>query len=240
MTNPPSDRVKYVAELPHVREASILGSVDLGFWKYRLSREGLEPVEFDGRGRMVITATDSRFMGVKFRELIIAVFARRLDGSQEGLFLSHAYNSVRFFAFVERIRFSTPYYPARIDVEVEPPVLFQAVEKGTTRIRAEMGVDVTATARPLLRKGDEVWQGPIFLPANERRRIPMGRYFLAKLAGVIEVFPFLPAVDRFTVQPGSGPPTLQSLPDSQFTPAEWQIRRDAAHAKSKTFGPPAV
>ena len=61
--------MKYVAELALVREVSLLGSADLGFWVERLRVEGLTPVEHAGRARVLVVACDSKFFGVRFREL---------------------------------------------------------------------------------------------------------------------------------------------------------------------------
>ncbi|MFM9966253.1 MAG: hypothetical protein ACKV2Q_34180 [Planctomycetaceae bacterium] len=38
-----------------------------------------------------------------------------------------------------------------------------------------------------------------------------------------------------TITPAAGSPILQALIDSHFVVDEWLIRRDATHAKSKTF-----
>ena len=62
-----SRSVKYVAELAHVREGSLLGSADFGFWAERLRGEGLTPVEHAGRARVLVVACDSKFFGVRFR-----------------------------------------------------------------------------------------------------------------------------------------------------------------------------
>ena len=73
--------MKYVAELAHVREVSLLGSADLGFWAERLRGEGLTPVEHAGRARVLVVACDSKFFGVRFRELSFSVFVRRPNAS---------------------------------------------------------------------------------------------------------------------------------------------------------------
>lgn len=59
--------MKYVAELAHVREVSLPGSADLGFWAERLRGEGLTPVEHAGRARVLVVACDSKFFGVRVR-----------------------------------------------------------------------------------------------------------------------------------------------------------------------------
>jgi hypothetical protein len=113
---------KYIAVLPHVREIALVGTADLAFWKDRLAEVDLFPLDFRGQARVPISAIESRFLGVRFREISITVFARRDDGDggQEGLFLALAFNSSRFFAAIERAVFSTPYRHGRIRVDTSP------------------------------------------------------------------------------------------------------------------------
>jgi hypothetical protein len=64
---------------------------------------------------------------------------------------------------------------------------------------------------------------------------------IARIAGDTETHPFLPA-DTFTLTPApagdADTDALRALLDSHFTPTQWEIRRDASHAKSKTHPPP--
>src|SRR6202034_4248097 len=46
--------VKWVAELAHVREVSLLGTADLAYWKERLRAEGLCPAGRDGQAQILI------------------------------------------------------------------------------------------------------------------------------------------------------------------------------------------
>ena len=41
--------IKYVADLKHVREVSLLGTADLAFWEDRLRGEGLAPAALPQR-----------------------------------------------------------------------------------------------------------------------------------------------------------------------------------------------
>jgi hypothetical protein len=65
--------VKWVAELAHVREVSILGTADLSFWKDRLYRQNLLPAERDGQAQIMIVAAESKYMGIRFQELSFSV-----------------------------------------------------------------------------------------------------------------------------------------------------------------------
>ena len=94
-------------------------------------------------------------------------------------------------------------------------------------------VSNTQTREPS-RSGVEGFDGPIFLPGSTRGKGTSGRLFFAKIEGETQAYPFS-ATDTLTLRPSSGSPILQALIDSQFVVDEWLIRRDATHAKSKTF-----
>ena len=86
--------------------------------------------------------------------------------------------------------------------------------------------------RPVIRTGDESWEGPVFLPspgtANDRR------LFFARLRGHTVVHPFSTG-DHFVIEPSAGGGALQPLADARFHPKEWVVRADATHGKSKTY-----
>ncbi len=248
--------MKYVAELSHVREVSLLGSADLGFWTERLRVESLAPVEHAGRARVLVVACDSKFFGARFRELSFSVFVHRPDESgwvgrtapsayggtapsADAAFLVQAFNSSRFFAWSERTWFSTPYHHGMIDVDVELPASMRLDLEGQTVFSAVMSGDPQAAGlgdprRSPVRAGVEGFDGPIFLPRNRRETATSGRLFFAKIKGETQAHPFS-RKDTLTISPSADCPILQALIDSHFVVDEWLIRRDATHAKSKTF-----
>lgn len=193
-------RQKYVAELDHVREVTISGSADFHYWRNRLQNEGLTPIERDGAAQMLLTAADGRFRGVHFRELAVSVLAG------DGAYLVQAFNSVRFFAWVERVIFKTPYTHARLAVDA-------------AAIRSAM-VEAHCGPRKAGKTEVDGFDGPVYLPG--------GRWFRAHIAGLTERFPFDPARDSLET-------SLASLLESRFTPREWHLRRDARHAKGNTL-----
>ncbi len=149
--------MKYVAELAHVREVSLLGSADLGFWAERLRGEGLTPVEHAGRARVLVVSCSSKFFGVRFRELSFSVFVRRPDASggvgrpapsADAAFLVQAFNSSRFFAWSERTWFSTPYRHGTIDVDVGLPGSLRLGLEGQTVFSAVMSADLNRRVGP--------------------------------------------------------------------------------------------
>src|SRR5438874_1258263 len=93
--------VKWAAELAHVQEVSLLGKADLAFWKDRLLKEDLRPAESCGQAQLLFIAANSKYMGVRFRELSFSVLVARLEAGvrQDAAYLVRAFNSCRLFAF---------------------------------------------------------------------------------------------------------------------------------------------
>lgn len=174
--------VQFVAELEHVREITIAGDAD------------------EGRSQLLIISADAVYCGIRFRELSISRVV-----SENRAALLQAFNSVRFFAFCERVFFRTPYLHARVALG-ETWVTVDGVFSAELR-----------DYRPRTFMGEDRWYGEVDLPND--------RYFVAKLEGMTERYPVLPS-DRFELKH----PLLQG-----FVPREWIIRADAKHAKSKTY-----
>ena len=217
----------YVAILPHVREVSIVGTADLGFWTDRLRAEGLVPLEVDGRAQILIISSDSRFKGLRFQELSFSI---RLG---TGAFLVQAFNSRRFFAFCERTFFGTPYDFGRIEVSASLPALVRLHRGQEPLFRAEMGAGA-APAAPGASPFEEGWAGPVRLPSHgqEKRR---GRFFFAEVTGATQSITFQPSRDVLEIRPSKDIPVLQALIDSGFEATHWLVRPDARHAKSRTY-----
>jgi hypothetical protein len=229
--------VKWAAELAHVREVSLLGTADLAFWKDRLLKEGLLPAESDGRAQLLIIAADSKFVGVRFRELSFCVSVSPPDDGirQDAAYLVRAFNSCRFFAFCERVFFSTPYYHGAVRVSASLPPSMHLVKKGEVVFAAAMGADPSGLGRGPSRCGEDGWHGPVFLPEGRRRGGRQGKLFVARLHGYTRRYAFLPGTDSVAIGPSTDSEFLQALKDSHFAAREWIIREDATHAKSKTY-----
>jgi hypothetical protein len=222
--------IKYVAQVEPVREVSLVGTADLGFWTERLAAEKLCPSNYGGQARMTIGATDARFKGIRFRELTVTVFCRpREDSQQDGLFLAQAFNSVRWFAWVERNLFSTPYDHAAIDVECQWPASFQLTQKNEVLLGARMAA---GGSREEPSVGDFAWRGPVYLPRGNRGG---QKYFWAKIGGETHGYPFDGTCDVLSLQPNSGQRVVDLLIESRFAAFAWAVREAAAHAKSKTY-----
>ncbi|HVJ82447.1 MAG TPA: hypothetical protein VNC50_15370 [Planctomycetia bacterium] len=226
--------MKYIAELPHVREVSLAGRADLGFWTARLASEGLEPIVRDGRASLLVSSPDSSFRGIPFCEFAVAVEATREQGAERepGYYLAGAFNSSRLLACMERTFFSTPYHHNRVRIEVGPPAVLEVNEEETV-FRAAMKAGPDATSRPPVREAEEWWAGPLFLPGDPRRPA-VQRWFAARIGGLTRAWPFLPG-DEFRLRPSRRHPMLGWLIESGFEPAEWLVRPDALHARTKTW-----
>jgi hypothetical protein len=229
--------VKWAAELAHVREVSLLGTADLAFWKDRLRNEELLPAESSGQAQLLIIAADSKYLGVRFRELSFSVLVSRPEQGppQDAAYLLRAFNSCRLFAFCERVFFSTPYYHGDVRVSASLRASMHLVKQGEVVFAAEMGAASSGLGREPSRCGEDRWEGPVFLPESRRRKDGQGKLFIARLRGYTRRYPFLPGADSVAIKSTPGSEVLQALGDSHFLAREWIVREDAIHAKSKTY-----
>jgi len=228
--------VKYVAQVSPVREVSLLGTADLDYWREPLARAEVSPRDEGGRVPLMIGATDTRFMGIRFREFTITIFCRDQRGKlPDGAFLAQAYNSVRWFAWVERNVFSTPYDYGVAEVAVEPLASLQLTVGGAVVLRAAMSADNLAR-RPPAQAASDGFAGPVFLPPKRAGGAPNRlNWFYADIAGETTTYSFDPAHDHLSLRPTPGQPLIQSLVDSRFVATQWAVRSAATHKKSKTY-----
>jgi hypothetical protein len=227
--------MKYVAEIEHVAETSLLGVADAAVWQRQAAAAGLALAERDGRAQLMLSACAGRFRGVTFRELSISVAVEGLAAGEPTAWLMvHAFNSLRLFAWVERTMFATPYYRGRIDVSASVPGSM-AVDDGAGRLRAAMGFGQAAGGqREPVRRGEEGFEGWIYLPPRGRVVPGGGKRSYARIRGATEAYAFEADRDVFETAASDRTPAFAWLAESQFTGVEWQLRGDASHAKSKT------
>lgn len=232
MNNP----INWAAELAHVREVSLLGTADLAFWKNRLTKENLFPTERDGQAQLLIVAAEAKYMSVWFRELSFSVLVCQQENGnrQDGAYLIRAFNSSQCFAFCERVFFSTPYY-GDVRLSASFPASIRLMKKGEVVFQAEMRADIARPDRQPSRRGEDGWEGPVFLPENRRGKGCQGNLFFAHIRGYTQIYSFLPEQDSVTLSPAPDSEFVQALLDSHFVAQEWGIRADATHTKSKTY-----
>jgi hypothetical protein len=215
---------RFIAEVPHVKEVTLHAAAKLDFWRERLSAERLYPWEQAGAAEIIISATDLHWMGKRTYEVTLGltVSARADAATRDGLYLLQAFNSSRLFAWMERTFFNTPYSLGRIQFSAQPPAAVTLSD--AQGVMAELSMKPAAA--PTLEQ-EEMWQGVIYLPG--------GRYFVARLGGHTQVYPFDPAAHTARFEARDRYPAFQWLLDCGLRPLEWHIRQDAIHARSRTF-----
>ena len=226
---------KYIAEVRNSQEVTLYGAADLAYWTKKLQPQKLVPVEEHGRARMMISAVASNWLGVRFREFLIAVLAYPAHqspqpGSLPGCYLLSAYNTSRAFAFIEQRYFQTPYTHGTVEVQCARQPSFQLKQRS-----GEMLSAVRHSQSPATEQVEEVWEGAIYLPPRPARGPGPGKMFYARLAGLTEISPFQPAEDSIKITPQASDPVLSWLLESGFTGQEWHVRHSATHARSKTY-----
>jgi hypothetical protein len=206
------------AAVTGVLEVSLLGSARPDPWKALLDRDHLEPLLGRGRVRIMVVAASARYMGVRFREISFSILV-----APSAALLVQAFSSVRFFAWIERRCFGTPYAHARL-----------RVDRGAMDLEGRFRA---ATPGPEADPVTESWEGTIHLPGGARA-------FRARLSGPTVRAPFLPERDALSLRRSPEFPVFDQLLDSDFRPETWILRNGATHVKGKTrprsdFAPPA-
>lgn len=221
--------IRYVAEPKHVREVTLIGTTDFGFWSDYLKPEGLAPMRCGDDGQIVIVAAEMVYLGLRFAEVSFSVRVELIHSSNgAGMRLLHAFTTSRGFAWCERALFATPYRHGHCCVSVHRPTAMRLDAQGERVLSAEM----SSMERPVLRAGDDCWEGPVFLPS--RGNANDHRLFFGRLKGHTVVYPFSRG-DHFVIESAAGGGALRSLANSRFHPQEWVVRADATHGKSKTY-----
>ena len=77
------------------------------------------------------------------------------------------------------------------------------------------------------------YAGPLFIPKGRDRTLR--RWFMVRMNGLTSTFDFNATRDRFELGSECPNPILAGLRASQFRGIQWHLRRDATHARSKTF-----
>ena len=228
-----------VAPPPPARFPTVVRSVSdialTGFavaepWRPLLEAAHVHPFLDDGRVELALLACSAKYKGKRFRELSLSVAISNADdaSTRDGVYLATAFNSVRFFAWVERVFFKTPYAHADVRLLGTPATGFE--------VRADDQAVVCASKGPGEHPGepgDALWEGPIHLPPKRAGAGP--RCFFGRLEGESTRYAYDAARDRIAVRPRSTNDPLALLETSEFRPASWQVRTGAVHARTKTI-----
>lgn len=227
---------KFDVVVSPVREVTLVGHADLSYWQRQLAINGLHPTDANGNAEMLLSSCEARFKGIRFRELSVSVFVTERAGgrSRDGAFLVRAYNSIRFFAFVERTMFRTPYYPQQIALDPQVPAFMRLGDAAQPVLRAAMSKNAASSARNAVPAKPDGWQGPIFLPDLRSPQASSSRLFYGSLTGDTRTITYDFGADTFEFDVQGGDPIARVLTESQFAPHEWILRAAATHGKSKT------
>ncbi|NTU62652.1 MAG: hypothetical protein HGB05_04450 [Chloroflexi bacterium] len=206
----PNIATKFIVEVQHVKEVTLAAEADLAYWQVRLQNERVFPFNQQGKAALVISATELHSMGRRTREVTIGLIVseRPSADTPDALYLMQAFNSLRSFAWIERTFFATPYDLSRIQVDEHVPVKVRLEDRAGLILNLQMK---TNNAPATLR--DEMWQGKIYLPQAEK-------YFVAKLGGRTEDYPFLPDADTLQVFARNEHPVFQWLLESNLVGKE--------------------
>jgi hypothetical protein len=213
---------RFLSTITGVREVALSGTADLPFWRDRLQPEGLAPFVEDGRASLLLTAIESKFRGIPFRELSISIRVSDKGGATSGgAFLAHAFNSSRLLALAERVFFRTPYHLANLTVDENPTGMAVSVD-GRTLFSARMAGKATPA-----REENALFDGPIYLPGGTK-------LFYARLSGASGIYHF-DSLDTITIDPHATNTIFAQLIESNFRGEAWLVRAGAVHARSKTY-----
>jgi hypothetical protein len=230
---PMTTRVKWTAQLDQVQEVSLLGTADLHFWQERLTGEGLSPVNRGGRAAILVVSAAGRYMGIRFREMSISVIVSSAEVTS--YFLLRAFNSNRFFAFCERVFFSTPYEGECVDVVPDIPAAISVGQHDHTAFHASMHVTDRLATRTPNQEYEEALLAQILLPCKTDATSRQAKMFFARIRGTTKIYPFLAGRDIISIDSRTNGDVFHTLSESNFVPEEWIVRLNAFHAKSKTY-----
>lgn len=216
------ENAKFAAIVNDVRELRLIGTAKLDFWNQYLADKPYQTFDKNGFAEITISATELVWKGFRFNELTIFLSIAEKDNPKKeaGVFLLHAFNSNRFFAFCERTFFSTPYYFGKINLSENLPCVMRL----ENLFEAKM-----CNAQRQIDEVEDNWEGSVFLPKNRGEK-----YFIAKLSGETKVCPFAGS-DKIELKSDANHSIFDSLIKSDFTGKEWRMRSNAFHAKSKTY-----
>lgn len=231
-----TENTPIAAAIDGVLEISLIGLADLTFWQDKLRPAGLSPTKRDGRAECLISATSAKFHGVCFRELSFSVFVTNEPGgaTRDAAYMAYAFNSLRLFAWIERTLFSTPYFPAQLEVSLSTAARIVAHSAKQPVLQATMSETDGSPDRSPLQSQTDGWSGPIYLPPLRTGGILGEKLFYAQLQGETHIYAFAPILDRFQLTPLASQAALHDFRESGFEPREWHIRPSAQHAKTKT------
>jgi len=212
---------RYAVVVEPALEVTLVGTASLAVWQPHLEAEGLRYAAAGDTLPVVLSATQARYWGMTFREFSLSLL---LNDSEALLF--HAFNSNRFFAWVERSMFHTPYYPAAVSV-AEQRIALQ--EQGVSQFEATLPPSVA-----VVQSRDEHLERRLWL--KRLSAADPRAYFDARLEGFTRYFDAAGCRIQFAPAPRLHP-ALDLLARSSFQVQHWTVRSTARHSKGQTIHP---
>jgi hypothetical protein len=212
--------ISYTTIIEPVLEVSLIGDANFANWQPKLEAEGLDIRHHGDKIPVILSAVEATYMGMMFREFSIS-----LAINDSHYFLAHAYNSNRFFAWVERRLFRTPYYHATVTTTPHKVAIHQNQKMVFEAILPEDA--------PITSQIDESFEWQIGLPKSLRKKYDVPHYFYARLEGQSHHYDSLSAHMIFSPSPTSD--IFALLQQSEFTIRDWLVRPHGRHSKSKTY-----
>ena len=204
-----------------VHEVCLEGSGDAAWATALLAPEGLAPHLEEGRARLSLCGTSSRFGGRNFQEAIFTVEVEAPEGG-EATFLVEALESLRLYARVERRRNRSPYAWGAVRERFDE----QGAALGFGPPESPWFEAHTTFAAPPSPPEPQVFEGAIHQPGHT--------LFYARLEGDRAEAPCSPA-DTLTLGPVGVSALSDALRASGFTPERWLLRAAGTHAKTNTL-----
>lgn len=215
----------FTISIDGVQEICVEGTASAQYWGTLLAAQGLVVVEEQGHASLLVCATQLKWGGANFREVIVTVRSQSGGGGawRDGYYLVGALNSKRSFAWVERHRNHSPYAHGQIVLTRQGAASsLEAHRDGVQMLKmSHPNGDDPGTPR------DIAFEGPIFLPSAADTKY----LFYASLTGEARTWPFDAQVDIMELGPSADGVT-QALVESQFQPRLWIVKDSATHQKS--------
>lgn len=210
----------YTIRVEGVQETCLLGEVDAAWADALMAAEGLVATH-----RAMLCAMDLTWEGRRFQEAVFTLEVAATGDQAAGWYLLSALNTRAFFAWVERSRNRSPYWPGKVvrDPGDATARLSLAGRRGGI---AEASCPAPA---PEATAVEAPFQGPIQLPERH--------WFDAEFSGGQRVWDFRPGVDTWSVGSLTADPMATALHASGFVPKQWAVREAGVHAKTDTQGP---
>ena len=222
--NPP---IQYMTIVEPVREVTWQGRTDFAPVQAFLASESCHPIPLDGQAHWLISAVDTSYKGIRFQELSfsVAVEPTHPKRSIPDYFLVHAFNSRGWFAWVERVFFGCPYYPAETHFD----------HSSLRVVREGMPLwEVSMNSEQQVQTAYQVWEGEIHLPKVHNRSRKGSAFFYARLEGNATEHLGMTNIQY----PELTDPFFSLLKTSHLTITRWHERPQGSHRKSQTYSHP--